>query len=353
MLLITGIIVAVALACMMPHPAYADDAELAQLQAQIDQTAADYDQAADRVAQLQQQLQDNQDRIDEISGQLPEQQERSNDAVKALYLVQQEGFGLLNMVLSSQNLTEFLNAVDYIDCIQQHNAAQVTKLADMKADLEATKAQIETDERNASIAADSAAAALADAQAARQEAEERAIQQAAEQAANAAAVAAANAAAQGQDTQNKEASAPASSDSPSTAGQVEGTVSASDVNWSTSKTAFVNEWTGRINSYLSGSPMAGQGQVFAEAAWDSGVDPRWSPAIAYVESSLGEYCFKPHNAWGWGSSSWGSWEEAIRSQVSGLASGYGSTLTYAAAVKYCPPNADFWYNKCLAQMNSI
>lgn len=139
MLLITGIIVAVALACMMPHPAYADDAELAQLQAQIDQTAADYDQAADRVAQLQQQLQDNQDRIDEISGQLPEQQERSNDAVKALYLVQQEGFGLLNMVLSSQNLTEFLNAVDYIDCIQQHNAAQVTKLADMKADLRQRK----------------------------------------------------------------------------------------------------------------------------------------------------------------------------------------------------------------------
>ena len=39
--------------------------------------------------------------------------------------------------------------------------------------------------------------------------------------------------------------------------------------------------------------------------------------------------------------------------TSGLARGYGYTLTYAAAQKYCPPNADHWYNSCLAQMNSI
>ena len=132
-----------------------------------------------------------------------------------------------------------------------------------------------------------------------------------------------------------------------------GSVSSGDVDWSSDKTAFVNEWAGRIDDYLSGSPLAGQGKTFAEAAWDYGVDPRWSPAISYVESSRGARCFRSHNAWGWGSSSWGSWEEAIPAHVSGLARVYGSTLTLSAAKKYCPPSYRDWYNKVLNQMNSI
>lgn len=78
---------------------------------------------------------------------------------------------------------------------------------------------------------------------------------------------------------------------------------------------FVAQWTGRIDAYLAGSPMAGTGKVFAEAAWDYGVDPRWSPAISNTESSKGLYCSGSCNAWGWGGCSWGSWEEAIRDHV--------------------------------------
>ena len=99
--------------------------------------------------------------------------------------------------------------------------------------------------------------------------------------------------------------------------------------------------------------LAGYGKNFAAAAWDYGVDPRWSPAISNVESSKGLHCFRSHNAWGWGSSGWSSWEEAIDAHVSGLARGYGSTLTYAAACKYCPPNSRNWYNGVLAGMKSI
>ena len=123
--------------------------------------------------------------------------------------------------------------------------------------------------------------------------------------------------------------------------------------WSSDEDAFVSQWTARINNYLAGSPLSGYGETFARAAWTYGVDPRWSPAISYVESTKGAYCFASHNAWGWGSVSWDSWEEAINAHVAGLARGYGYTLTYAAAQKYCPPNADHWYNSCLAQMNSI
>lgn len=127
----------------------------------------------------------------------------------------------------------------------------------------------------------------------------------------------------------------------------------SDVDWSVGEEAFIAEWTARIDAYLAGSPLAGQGATFARAAWNNGVDPRWSPAISNTESSKGAHCFLPCNAWGWGSSSWGSWEEAINAHVAGLASGYGYSITYAAAQKYCPPNCDHWFNATLSEMMSM
>ena len=126
-----------------------------------------------------------------------------------------------------------------------------------------------------------------------------------------------------------------------------------DVDWSVGEDEFVSTWTARIDAYLAGSPLAGQGRTFAEAAWNNGVDPRWSPAISNTESSKGAHCFAPYNAWGWGDSSWSSWEEAINAHLAGLAANYGYSITYAFAVKYCPPNADHWFNATLSQMKLI
>ena len=56
-----------------------------------------------------------------------------------------------------------------------------------------------------------------------------------------------------------------------------------------------------------------------------------------------------------GSGSWEqiSWEEAIDAHVSGLARGYGYTISVAGAKKYCPPNWFNWYNNTLSEMNRI
>lgn len=132
-----------------------------------------------------------------------------------------------------------------------------------------------------------------------------------------------------------------------------GMASLTDVDWSVGKDAFISEWTARIDAYLAGSPLAGQGVTFATAAWNNGVDPRWSPAISNTESSKGLNCFLPYNAWGWGQSSWSSWEEAINAHVAGLASSYGYTISYGFAQKYCPPNYHNWFNNTLAQMQMI
>ena len=137
-----------------------------------------------------------------------------------------------------------------------------------------------------------------------------------------------------------------------------------EVDWNVSKAEFVGEWTlrdifindcgARIDAYLGGSPLGGYGRTFAAAAWDYGVDPRFSPAISNTESTKGLNCFRSHNAWGWmGDTAWGSWSESVNAHVQGLARGYGYTISLANANKYCPPTYEDWYAKTLAQMQLI
>lgn len=126
-----------------------------------------------------------------------------------------------------------------------------------------------------------------------------------------------------------------------------------EVDWKCGKKAFIEEWTDRIDAYLLGSPLEGYGKVFATAAWENGVDPRWSPAISNTESTKGAHCFLPYNAWGWGQSSWSSWTEAINDHVAGLAAGYGYTISVEYAQQYCPPNWYNWFHDTLGQMALI
>lgn len=132
-----------------------------------------------------------------------------------------------------------------------------------------------------------------------------------------------------------------------------GGVGVYDVDFSCGREEFVVEWTARINDYLSGSPLAGYGSVFAEAAWQYGVDPRWSPAIANTESTKGRNCFAAHNAWGWTGGSWSNWAAAINSHVAGLSEVYGYTISRQNAERYCPPNATNWYYDTLSEMQGI
>lgn len=125
------------------------------------------------------------------------------------------------------------------------------------------------------------------------------------------------------------------------------------VDWSCGHDEFIREWAARIDAYLTGSQLAGYGKVFAEAAWEYGIDPRWSPAISNTESGKGKVCFRSHNAWGWGNDDWPDWETAIRQHVSGLARVYGYSITPEAALVYCPPNHDYWYATTISQMATI
>ncbi len=347
-------------------PATAGAATLDELTQQIEQTNESYESASRLVEEVEAKIAANEERIAQIEAELPEKRVAAANCMKIQYKLQQGSAGLIELLLSAENFNELISTIQYLDIINSHNNNAIDELVALDEELSQTRLALETQKQQAQASKQEAQESLSAAVSARQQLEQQMAEQAAaEQAQREAAVAAAAAAVQetqaGADTSSSASSGEATDSSSSfdtnSGGSSEITVPDSTdpgtVDWDSDKSTFVSSWGSRIDAYLSGSPLAGYGRTFAEAAWDYGCDPRFSPAISCIESGKGRYCFKPHNAWGWGSVSWDDWETAIRAHTKGLASIYGGHLTYEGAQMYCPPNADFWYASVAAQMELI
>ena len=382
--LVAVALTAATLCAFLPGAAQADmpatgsdpviDGVPSELQQRVEETAWAYSEAVAAREELELQVADCEARIAEIEAQIPGAQERAADAIYTQYRYSQNSNGLIELILSAEDYNQFIATLTYLDNVTLHTSNALDELVALTEQLEAEKAALAEALAAAQVQEEAAEIAMAEAIAAREEAQRRAAEEAARQAAAAAAAAqaaadaeaAANAAgSEGSDTAGGEVSDGAGSTetggSSGDDGYVEDTGGGSDdsyveepptVVW-TERDAFIAEWGPRIDSFLYGFPLYGYGSVFAAAAWDYGVDPRWSPAISFVESTCGKYCFRSYNAWGWGNISWSSWEEAIYAHVGGLSRGYGYTITYEAACKYCPPNADYWYATVSAKMAQI
>lgn len=350
---------------LSPVAAYAVSAEtqdeLSSAAQQVEDSAAAYNDAVARLDELQQKIDENTASIAEIESELPAQQEEAGEAMRELYKFQKGSNPLASFVLNSESLSDFITTCVYMDEITSTNVGAIEELNSMQQELE--QKQTELDQAKVQIEEEKKTAedALATAQAQRAAAQAKAEEEAAAELAALAELEAEDSA---------EATAPAegtgeSGENPnSTANQPNQTVdtsskpSSGSVDWNSDYDAFVSEWTGRINNYLAGSPLAGHGETFAVAAWNNGVDPRWSPAIACIESTKGLHCANSYNAWGMSKKGGGwlgfsSWTEAINYHVAYLKRMYGTTLTPAAAQKYCPPTWQDWYNKVSGQMNRI
>jgi peptidoglycan hydrolase CwlO-like protein len=329
---------------------------IAELQEKVEEASAVYDDANRRIAAIETQISETGERISAVSRQIPEAKKKSGRAAAEYYRLMSTSNMFLDLLFCATTLDEFTSNLEYTVRMNQAYLKDINLLSSLNAELEVARAKLEDDKQSLESERLRAEEALTDAQYARNVAEETALRIAEQTAAaTAAAAAAAEAAAQPPQTplvptpDQSEGDAGAGSGG---AGTGPGTELPGD-NQATDKQTFVNQWSGRIDAYLSGSPLAGTGWIFANAAWDYNVDPRWSPAIACLESSKGRYCFKEHNAWGWGSSSWPDWETAIYAHVSGLSRGYGYTISEAAAKKYCPPNWKHWYDFVSSQMKLI
>ena len=348
--------------------AYADDEgpdtapmEPSELQQRVEASAAAYNDAVARAEDLQARIDENSARISQIEADLPVQREKADAAMVSMYKFSGNQTAIADVLMGVRDFDGLVSTLEYLSAVASSNLDQIEKLQDMQQDLADTQKQLVAEKAQAEKAVAEAEQALEEAKAAREEAAAAAAaavtqaeidamrEQMAEDAAEAA-----RAEAEESGASEEEAQAQADAAAEAAAAAVDAnTVGNGGVDWSLGRDQFIDEWGNRIDDYLEGSPMAGQGSNFAAAAWDYGVDPRWSPAIANTESTKGQYTFADHNAWGWGSSSWDNWEDAINDHVKGLADGYGSTITQEGAERYCPPNADEWYDNTLGEMNRI
>lgn len=318
------------------------DEEADKLESQVRSSAEAYNSAVMRQEELTAEIAELDERIAELEAKLPAQRERSDESFRALYKYEYDTSSVLMMILESSSITDMLAILDSYNWIIEYNTAEIRSAAQMEQELKAARESLEHDKASAAQAANDALSSLQEAQAARERMAARAaaVQQADQQAANA--IISSNSAS---DEEKKAASSVSSSAS---------STSASNIGWSADKSQFVNQWAPRIDAYLAGSPMAGTGRYYAAAAWDNGVDPRWAPAISFVESGKGATCYRSYNAWGYGGYGFSSWQEGINRIVASLGSSlYGGYLTREAASTYCPSNADHWYTKCAEQMALI
>ena len=361
-----------------------------ELQQRVEDSTAAFDEAMANVEEIQVEIDANKEKIAQIEAEIPEQRKRAAESMRTLYKMHQSSNGLIDLVLSAENFNDLISTITYLDRIQSKQMTELEALAAMNAELTETKDVLAARKAQANQEVEAARTAQEEAVAARDEMVQQALEQArAEEAAAQAALAEAQRKAEegtgftnasGQEVvMDKAADTTSIAETVSETSKKKEEESAEEEKAEeqaeaeeqqaeepepeaeeepdvpvveSERDAFVNSWAPRIDNYLAGSPLGGYGKTFAEAAWDYGVDPRWSPAISCIESSKGAVCFLPHNAWGWGSVSWPDWDTAIRSHVAGLSAGYGYTISLEAAKKYCDDGTD-WYGAVLGEMNSI
>ena len=307
-----------------------------------DEAQAESDKANEKAAALQEQ-------IDEIEEALPAQQARSDAGMKQRYIMQSNPLIYVEALISVDSLGDFLRQIDYLEIASKSNLEELNRLVALRERLNAAHAEQEKVVAEAQAALDEAQAAYQSEVDKRVKAHDDGVAKAKREASKQGGKKSVGVAYDGgkQEKGFREAAS-------------EDTEDLDDgIDWTMSSEEFIAEWAPRIDAYLEGSALEGQGENFAAAAWKHNVDPRWSPAISNTESSKGAICIRPFNAWGWGAADsdpyglafeWGSWEEAIDAHVAGLADGFGYTISMNAAKKYCPTTWQSWYNKTLSQM---
>ena len=269
---------------LSPVSAYAvsaeTQAELDSAVSKVEKSAAAYDEAVAKLDDLQAEIDENAAEIERLEQEIPVQQAAASSAMRDMYKYRQGSNPLVSIMVGSESMSDFITTCAYMDQINASNTEAIEELNSLQAELEERKTELDAQKKELEEEKEAAADALAEAQALRAEAQAQAeAEAAAELAAAAKAKDTAPAKGEGADADNPYSTATESNQ------QAETVVASGAVNWNMSKEDFVNEWAGRIDAYLAGSPLAGYGRSFAEAAWTYGVDPRWSPAISCIESS--------------------------------------------------------------------
>ena len=290
---LTAVLVGGSCLGVAPCSAYAataqTEAELAALTQQVNSAATTYQQATDRVNELNEQISEMADEIlDFEQNKLPEQQQKASDAAANLYKLQVASPNVMSMLLNSASLGDLITQGKYLTTIQDDNTAELECLNAMHEELESKMEELSSAKDEAEQEQQKASEALASAQsaqaqmAARAQSEDAAEAEAARKAAEEAAATTAQMQQQGSGSngsnQDGNAGSSSSTQQPSGSGSASsGTVSASG--WRSG----VASYYGIGDGFMGGTTASGA--IVTESSM--GVAMLNVPLGTYVEISYG------------------------------------------------------------------
>ena len=273
------------------------ETELAALTQQVNSAATTYQQATDRVNELNEQISEMADEIlDFEQNKLPEQQQKASDAAANLYKLHVASPNVMSMLLNSASLGDLITQGKYLTTIQDDNTAELERLNAMHEELEAkmeelssAKDEAEQEQQKASDALTSAQSAQAQ-MAARAQSEDAAEAEAARKAAEEAAATTAQMQQQGSVSNSNGSSQGSNAGSTGSAGSGSSTQQPSGTGGSSSGTTSTSSWKSGVASYygIGDGFMGGttaSGAIVTESSM--GVAMLNVPLGTYVEISYG------------------------------------------------------------------
>lgn len=298
---LTAVLVGGSCLGVAPCSAYAATAqtetELAALTQQVNSAATTYQQATDRVNELNEQISEMADEIlDFEQNKLPEQQQKASDAAANLYKLHVASPNVMSMLLNSASLGDLITQGKYLTTIQDDNTAELERLNAMHEELEAkmeelssAKDEAEQEQQKASDALTSAQSAQAQ-MAARAQSEDAAEAEAARKAAEEAAATTAQMQQQGSVSNSNGSSQGSNAGSAGSAGSGSSTQQPSGIGGSSSGTTSTSSWKSGVASYygIGDGFMGGttaSGAIVTESSM--GVAMLNVPLGTYVEISYG------------------------------------------------------------------
>lgn len=298
---LTAVLVGGSCLGVAPCSAYAATAqtetELAALTQQVNSAATTYQQATDRVNELNEQISEMADEIlDFEQNKLPEQQQKASDAAANLYKLHVASPNVMSMLLNSASLGDLITQGKYLTTIQDDNTAELERLNAMHEELEAkmeelssAKDEAEQEQQKASDALTSAQSAQAQ-MTARAQSEDAAEAEAARKAAEEAAATTAQMQQQGSVSNSNGSSQGSNAGSAGSAGSGSSTQQPSGTGGSSSGTTSTSSWKSGVASYygIGDGFMGGttaSGAIVTESSM--GVAMLNVPLGTYVEISYG------------------------------------------------------------------
>lgn len=298
---LTAVLVGGSCLGVAPCSAYAattqTETELAALTQQVNSAATTYQQATDRVNELNEQISEMADEIlDFEQNKLPEQQQKASDAAANLYKLHVASPNVMSMLLNSASLGDLITQGKYLTTIQDDNTAELERLNAMHEELEVKMEELSSAKDEAEQEQQKASGALASAQsaqaqmAARAQSEDAAEAEAARKAAEEAAATTAQMQQQGSVSNSNGSSQGSNAGSAGSAGSGSSTQQPSGTGGSSSGTTSTSSWKSGVASYygIGDGFMGGttaSGAIVTESSM--GVAMLNVPLGTYVEISYG------------------------------------------------------------------